>query len=234
MARTKPALSQPEQSNTTGTGGELHQQQTAGGALLTTNQEMVIADNQNSLKAAPRGPTLLEDFILREKITHFDHERIPERIVHARGSGAHGFFEVTQSLSQHTKADFLQNVGDKTPGLCAFFYCCRWCRFGRPAARCTWFRDQILYTAGEIRSGRQQYADFLHPGRDEVPRPRSFGQNGARPRLSAGGLGARHILGLCVADAGKHAHDHVGDVGSGDPTLIAYDRRIWRQYLSPD
>src|SRR5260370_14469007 len=58
---------------------------------------------------------LLEDFILREKITHFDHERIPERIVHARGSGAHGFFELTESLSQYTKADFLQRVGEKTP-----------------------------------------------------------------------------------------------------------------------
>lgn len=82
---------------------------------MTTNQGVVIADDQNSLKSAPRGPTLLEDFILREKITRFDHERIPDRIVHARGSGAHGLFEVTQSLSQYTKADFLQRVGDKTP-----------------------------------------------------------------------------------------------------------------------
>ena len=115
MARTKPTLSHGEHSGTTSSGGELHQQPTTGGALLTTNQGVVIADNQNSLKAAPRGPTLLEDFILREKITHFDHERIPERIVHARGSGAHGFFELTQSLSQYTKADFLQRVGEKTP-----------------------------------------------------------------------------------------------------------------------
>src|SRR5215831_1611178 len=115
MARTKPTLTQPEQSGKTGIGGELHQQPAAGGALMTTNHGVVIADNQNSLKAAPRGPSLLEDFILREKITHFDHERIPERIVHARGSGAHGFFELTQSLSQYTKADFLQRAGDKTP-----------------------------------------------------------------------------------------------------------------------
>jgi catalase len=93
MARTKSASSQPE--SRTGAGGELHQEPANEGPLLTTNQGTVIADNQNSLKAAPRGPTLLEDFILREKITHFDHERIPERIVHARGSGAHGFFEVT-------------------------------------------------------------------------------------------------------------------------------------------
>lgn len=60
---------------------------------LTTNQGVPIGDNQNSLKAGLRGPTLLEDFILREKITHFDHERIPERVVHARGSAAHGYFE---------------------------------------------------------------------------------------------------------------------------------------------
>ena len=115
MTRNKSTVSQVEQSSVTATGGELHQQPASGGALMTTNQGVVIADDQNSLKSAPRGPTLLEDFILREKITHFDHERIPERIVHARGSGAHGFFEVTQSLSQYTKADFLQRVGDKTP-----------------------------------------------------------------------------------------------------------------------
>src|SRR5450755_172656 len=76
-------------------GGELHQ--IAGGAHppLTTNQGVALSDNQNSLKANPRGPALLEDFILREKITHFDHERIPERIVHARATGVHGFFELT-------------------------------------------------------------------------------------------------------------------------------------------
>jgi catalase len=99
----------------TGAGGELHQPPVDGGEVLTTNQGVVVADNQNSLKSNPRGPTLLEDFILREKITHFDHERIPERIVHARGSGAHGYFELIQSLSQYTKADFLQRPGEKIP-----------------------------------------------------------------------------------------------------------------------
>ena len=82
---------------------------------LTTNQGLKINDNQNSLKAGERGPTLLEDFIMREKITHFDHERIPERIVHARGVGAHGFFELTESLKEFTKAKFLTEVGKKTP-----------------------------------------------------------------------------------------------------------------------
>ncbi len=99
----------------TAQGGEIHQ--SAGGTHpnLTTNHGLPISDNQNSLKANPRGPTLLEDFILREKITHFDHERIPERIVHARGSAAHGYFELTQSLSKYTRAKVLTEVGVKTP-----------------------------------------------------------------------------------------------------------------------
>ncbi len=96
-------------------GGELHQ--AAGGEhhALTTNQGVPISDNQNSLRANPRGPTLLEDFILREKIMHFDHERIPERIVHARATGAHGFFELTASLKQYTTAKVLTEVGERTP-----------------------------------------------------------------------------------------------------------------------
>jgi catalase len=85
------------------------------GQALTTNFAQPIADNQNSLKAGLRGPALLEDFILREKLTHFDHERIPERIVHARGSGAHGFFECYESLAKYTRAAFLSAKGKRTP-----------------------------------------------------------------------------------------------------------------------
>ena len=85
------------------------------GEFLTTNQGLRINDDHNSLKAGERGATLLEDFQLREKIMHFDHERIPERIVHARGSGAHGYFELTESLSKYTKAKFLQTPGTQTP-----------------------------------------------------------------------------------------------------------------------
>src|SRR6478609_1471947 len=84
-------------------------------STLTTNQGVVLPDNHNSLKAGLRGPTLLEDFLLREKITHFDHERIPERVVHARGAAAHGYFELTKPLGEYTKADFLQEVGGRTP-----------------------------------------------------------------------------------------------------------------------
>ncbi|MGO4771811.1 catalase [Flavobacterium sp. W22_SRS_FK3] len=88
--------------------------------FLTTDQGLRINDDNNSLKAGERGPSLLEDFILREKITHFDHERIPERIVHARGSGAHGFFEVTNPIPELTKAGFLQEAGLKTPVFARF------------------------------------------------------------------------------------------------------------------
>lgn len=104
-----------------GEGGETHQQvsehnrDTADAAHLTTNQGIRISDNQNSLRSGDRGPTLLEDFVLREKIFHFDHERIPERIVHARGSGAHGYFELFESLADITKADLFQRAGEKTP-----------------------------------------------------------------------------------------------------------------------
>ncbi len=97
-----------------GAGGETHQTAGSPEKSLTTNQGTRIADNQNSLKSGDRGPTLLEDFILREKITHFDHERIPERVVHARGSGAHGYFQPTKSLARLTKAAFLQDPKKKT------------------------------------------------------------------------------------------------------------------------
>lgn len=96
-------------------GGETHQQ--SGGDLPTMTTELgcPVSDNQNSLKAGTRGPTLIEDFAAREKIFHFDHERIPERVVHARGYGVHGYFENYKSLGNVTKADLFQRAGEKTP-----------------------------------------------------------------------------------------------------------------------
>ncbi|MFK4000612.1 catalase [Psychrobacter namhaensis] len=98
-----------------GNGGEPHQRAEGDTQVLTTQQGVPISDNQNSLKAGDRGPTLLEDFALREKITHFDHERIPERVVHARGSAAHGYFELTESLAEYTTANILTETGKQTP-----------------------------------------------------------------------------------------------------------------------
>ena len=98
-----------------GAGGELHQH---GGDPLTTNHGVPLSDNQNSLRVGGRGPTLLEDFALREKIFHFDHERIPERIVHARGTGAHGFFECTAPIPGLTRASLFQTKGERIPVFC--------------------------------------------------------------------------------------------------------------------
>jgi catalase len=98
-----------------GAGGELQQH---GGAPLTTNHGVPLSDNQNSLRLGTRGPTLLEDFALREKIFHFDHERIPERIVHARGTGAHGFFECTAPIPGLTRASLFQTKGERIPVFC--------------------------------------------------------------------------------------------------------------------
>ena len=87
----------------------------AQGEYLTTNQGMRVAEDDNSLKGGPRGPTLLEDFQLREKITHFDHERMPERVVHPRGSGAHGYFQVYKPLTRYSQAGVFSDPSIKTP-----------------------------------------------------------------------------------------------------------------------
>jgi catalase len=118
MTRTARSKSSRKAANTKGSlpsGGETHQQvpdsQADATAYLTTNHGTRISDNQNSLRLGSRGPTLLEDFILREKIFHFDHERIPERIVHARGSGAHGYFECTRAIGDLTRATVFAKKG---------------------------------------------------------------------------------------------------------------------------
>src|SRR6202162_6751677 len=96
-------------------GGEAHQIAEDEVLTLTTQQGMPVADDQNSLRIGARGPTALEDAHFREKIFHFDHERIPERVVHARGFGAHGYFENYQPLTDLTRADIFQRAGEKTP-----------------------------------------------------------------------------------------------------------------------
>ena len=103
-----------------GTGGETHQVASGDVPPLTTQQGAPVSDDQNSLKAGPRGPTQMEDQHFREKIFHFDHERIPERVVHARGFGAHGFFETTESLADITSADLFQRAGEKTEAFVRF------------------------------------------------------------------------------------------------------------------
>ncbi|KWV47892.1 catalase [Rhizobium altiplani] len=103
-----------------GNGGELHQFAEDGAEVLTTSQGTPVADDQNSLRVGARGPLIVDDFHFREKIFHFDHERIPERVVHARGYGAHGFFETYESLAAYTRADIFQRAGERTPAFVRF------------------------------------------------------------------------------------------------------------------
>jgi catalase len=100
--------------------GATHQVASPGEPVLTTQQGLAVSDDQNTQKAGPRGPALLQDLHFREKIFHFDHERIPERVVHARGYGAHGYFELTDSLADVTRAKVLSEVGKKTPAFVRF------------------------------------------------------------------------------------------------------------------
>jgi catalase len=109
-----------EQKILSGHGGETHQTAEPNVPILTTQQGTPVADDQNSLKIGSRGPTALEDFHFREKIFHFDHERIPERVVHARGFGAHGYFENYHSLADLTCADLFQRAGERTPAFVRF------------------------------------------------------------------------------------------------------------------
>lgn len=110
-----------DQTLVRGTGGELHQTaETHDAPLMTTAQGGPVADDQNALRVGARGPLAMDDFHFREKLFHFDHERIPERVVHARGYGAHGYFETYDSLAAYTKADLFQRKGEKTPAFVRF------------------------------------------------------------------------------------------------------------------
>ncbi|TIW97972.1 MAG: catalase, partial [Mesorhizobium sp.] len=120
-AATNPnAATIHDQTLVRGEGGELHQIADGNTDVLTTAQGGPVANDQNTLKIGARGPTLIEDFHFREKIFHFDHERIPERVVHARGYGAHGFFETYEPLAKYTRADIFQRAGEKTPAFVRF------------------------------------------------------------------------------------------------------------------
>ncbi len=114
-SKDRPSARFGERDVERGSGGESHQTAGGGCPVMTTQQGIPVSDDQNALKIGARGPTALEDFHFREKIFHFDHERIPERVVHARGFGLHGYFEPYESLSDITRADLFQRAGEKTP-----------------------------------------------------------------------------------------------------------------------
>jgi catalase len=198
---------------------------------LTTNQGVRIADNQNTLKAGLRGPSLLEDFILREKITHFDHERIPERIVHARGSGAHGFFEAYDALTEYTRAAPFAEKGKITP-VFARFSTVLGERGSKDTARdARGFAVKFYTDEGNwdlvgnnipvfFIQDAMKFPDLVHAAKPEP--------HHAMPQA---GSGARHVLGLRLIDAGVHPHADVGDVGSRDSAQLPDDAGLRRAYL---
>ena len=192
---------------------------------------MPVADNQNSLKAGLRGPTLLEDFILREKITHFDHERIPERIVHARGSAAHGFFECYQPLAEYTRASLFAEAGKQTPVFVRFSTVLGERGSTDTARDVRGFAVKFYTDEGNwdlvgnnipvfFIQDAMKFPDLVHAAKPE-------------PHFAhaAGGVGARHVLGLRVADARDHPHADVGDVRSRHPAQLPDDAGIRRAHL---
>ena len=203
----------------------------ASGQPLTTNQGVPVADNQNSLKAGLRGPALLEDFILREKITHFDHERIPERIVHARGSGAHGYFECYEPLTKITRASVFAEAGKRTPVFVRFSTVAGERGSTDTARDVRGFAVKFYTDEGNWDLVGNNMPGVLHPGRDEVSRSHPLGETRAASRHAAGGERARHLLGFRLADARVRAHADVGDVGPRHSAQLPHDAGLRRAHL---
>ena len=225
---TRPAKS----STTAGRGGETHQVAKSREGVLTTNQGTAISDNQNSLRAGVRGPTMLEDFIFREKITHFDHERIPERIVHARGSGAHGYFEPYKSWSKLTRAAFLQDPKARTPVFVRFSTVAGGAGSGDTPRDVRGFAVKFYTGEGNFDLVGNNIPVFFIQDAIKFPDLDSLGEDGARPWVSAGGERARHVLGLHLADARKPAHDYLGDVRPDTAEIAADDGGLRRSHVS--
>ncbi len=198
----------------------------SGGRVLTTNQGVPIADNQNSLKAGFRGPALLEDFILREKITHFDHERIPERIVHARGSGAHGYFECYAPLTDLTRASIFAEAGKRTPVFVRFSTVAGERGSTDTARDVRGFAVKFYTDEGNwdlvgnnipvfFIQDAMKFPDLIHSVKPEP--------HHGMPQAASG---ARYVLGLRVSHARVHPHADVGHVGPRDPSQPTHDARV--------
>ncbi len=221
----EPAMSETPPS------GETHQIADRDHPTLTTAQGMPVTDDQNTLRVGYRGPAALEDQHFREKIFHFDHERIPERVVHARGYGAHGYFEPYESLSDITRADVFAEAGRQTPAFVRFSTVAGNKGSADLARDVRGFAAEVLHPRGQLGPRRQQHPGLLHPGRHQVPRSDSRCQAGARSRLPASADGARQLLGLRVTDARVDPHAHVDHVRSGDPPFLPLHGGLRRPHL---
>ena len=217
-----------------GAGGETHQDAAKSGPLLTTNQGVPISDNQNSLQQrrarsepAGRFHPAGKDHPFRSR-AHPRADRACARLRRAR------LFPADEIAVAPDQGGVPAGPEEEDRGVRALLDRRGRRRLRRPAARRARLRGQVLHRGGQLRPRRQQHPGVLHPGCDQVSRPDPFGEDGAGSRLSAGGIRARHVLGLRVADARKHAHADVGDVGPRHPALVAHDRRLRRPHLPHD
>ncbi len=229
----------PQQSEVTelptrpGEGGETHQIAEGDRPILTTQQGIPVSDDQNSLRLGARGPQLLEDMHFREKIFHFDHERIPERVVHARGYGAHGFFETYESLADVTRADLFQKAGQRTPAFVRFSTVAGSKGSFDLARDVRGFAVKLYTREGNWDLVGNNIPVFFIQDPIKFPRPDPCGEARARPRVSPGAERPRHLLGLRLAHARDDAHGPVGDVGPRDPALIPVHGRLRRPHVPP-
>ena len=214
-----------------GHGGELHQVAERGGPVLTTQQGVPVGDDQNSLRVGERGPQALEDFHFREKIFHFDHERIPERVVHARGYGAHGLLRELRVAGRRSPGRPVPARRRADRGVRPLLHRGGQQGLGRPRPRRARLRREAVHEGGQLGSRRQQHPGVLHPGRDQVPGPGPRREARARSRLPPGAVGARQLLGLRLADARVDAHADVGDVRPGDPAVVPLHGGLRRPHL---
>ncbi len=196
---------------------------------LTTNQGLRINDDQNSLKAGDRGPSLLEDFHLREKMTHFDHERIPERVVHARGSAAHGIFQVYKSQAALTKAKFLQDPSVGTPVFVRFSTVVGSRGSSDLARDVRGFAVKFYTEDGNFDLVGNNIPVFFI--QDAVKFPDLVHAIKPEPHHEMPQAASAHDTFLHFPYAGIHAHDHVGHVRPRDSEELSNDGRIRRPYL---
>ena len=200
------------------------------GKDLTTNHGLKVAEDEHSLKAGERGPTLMEDFHFREKMTHFDHERIPERIVHARGFGAHGYFQLYESMKDYSKAKFLQDPSVVTPVFVRFSTVAGSRGSADTVRDVRGFATKFYTEEGNYDlvgnnmpvffiQDAMKFPDFVHAVKpephNEIPQAQS----------------AHDTFWDFVANTGKRAHDHVGDVRPLASAKLPNDGGLRRPYL---
>ena len=193
---------------------------------MTTTAGAPVPDNQNSLTAGARGPVLLQDYQLIEKLAHQNRERIPERVVHAKGWGAFGTLTITGDISKYTRAKALQ-PGAETPMLARFSTVAGENGRGRRRARRARLRAEVLHRGGQLGSGRQQHAGVLRPRSAEVPRlhPHPEAASGDQPALADGDVG------LLVAEPGEPAPGDDPDVRPRHPDDADAHERLRQPHL---